>query len=357
MRLLYSFLPYSCVENSVAKIRKLFDLLNISGKSQHLGGRRSFVARDCNPLLRANFTKYFQAMQRFRIPWWYFCKSKKYNNYPPSTNSTIMITDAITKIELEKGLIHITIEDPDSCPELVKTIASLTDGLDARRISLMRECSDCSNRPFSFKSTQKETLIRVHSSSNKTNQTYQLFTLINTNIMLQLDNELMQSILDANAWQNLSSELSWSEALLEKCKDNVDWGEVSQNTSILWTIPMLQHFQKYINWDKLSEYINKDSLTPEMIEAFKDCWNWHELSDNCELNLTDDLLEKYADLWDWERIIDRNPRYSSDPFEVCPMEFYNKYKDHISAALLQGSNLWTYMQKQRQRELLNELLK
>lgn len=175
--------------------------------------------------------------------------------------------------------------------------------------------------------------------------------------MLQLDNELMQSILDANAWQNLSSELSWSEALLEKCKDNVDWGEVSQNTSILWTIPMLQHFQKYINWDKLSEYINKDSLTPEMIEAFKDCWNWHELSDNCELNLTDDLLEKYADLWDWERIIDRNPRYSSDPFEVCPMEFYNKYKDHISAALLQGSNLWTYMQKQRQRELLNELLK
>ena len=174
--------------------------------------------------------------------------------------------------------------------------------------------------------------------------------------MLQLDNEFMQTLLNAKTWQNLSAELNWSEALLEKCKDKVDWNEVSQNTSILWSIPMLKHFQKYINWNKLSEYINKDSLTPEMIEAFKDCWDWHELSDNYNLILTDDLLEKYADLWDWEHIIDRNSHYSSEPFEVCPMEFYNKYKDRISTAMLQESKLWNYMQKQRQQEILRDLL-
>ena len=266
-----------------------------------------------------------------------------------------MFTDTITKIEIDKGIIHVIINDPDTCPDLVQTITSLIDRRIATLISFKRERFGLNNRLFMLKSP-KDTFIRVHSSSNNANQAYQLFNLKNTNIMLQLDNELMQSILEAKAWQNLSAELSWSEALLEKCKDKVDWNEVSQNTSILWSIPMLRQFQKYINWDKLSEYINKDSLTPETIEAFKDCWNWHELSDNYELILTDDLLEKYADLWDWERIIDRNSHYSSEPFEACPMEFYNKYKDRISATMLQESKLWNYMQKQRQRELLSEML-
>lgn len=266
-----------------------------------------------------------------------------------------MFTDTITKIEIDKGIIHVVINDPDSCPDLVKTIASLINHWDAKLISSKHESSGRHNRLFLLRSP-KNTFIRVHSLSNKTNQTYQLFTLKNTNVMLQLDNEFMQSILDAKAWQNLSSELNWSEALLEKCKDKVDWSEVSQNSSILWTIPMLQHFQKFINWEKLSEYINKDSLTPETIETFKDCWNWHELSDNRELNLTDDLLDKYADLWDWERIINRNSHFPSEPFEACPMKFYEKYKDHLTATMLQDSNLWTYMQKQRQSEILSEIL-
>lgn len=266
-----------------------------------------------------------------------------------------MFTEKISKIEIDKGIIHIIISDPDSCPDLVQTVTALIDRKDAILLSTRHECSGHNDRSFLLQSP-KDTFIRVHSSPNRTNQTYQLFTLKNTNVMLQLDNEFMQSILDVKAWQNLSSELNWSEALLEKCKDKVDWGEVSQNASILWTIPMLQHFQKYINWDKLSEYINKDSLTLETIETFKDCWNWHELSDNRELDLTDNLLEKYADLWDWECIINRNSHFPSEPFETCPMEFYNKYKDHISATLLQGSSLWTHMQKQRQKELLNELL-
>lgn len=268
-----------------------------------------------------------------------------------------MFTDFITKIEIENGIIHLIIDDPDSWPELVQTITSLIDRWDAKRLSVKNNVLGRNNRLSHFLlKSPKDTFVWVHSKSNISNQTYQLFTLKNTNVMLQLDNEFLQSILDAKAWQNLSSDLSWSASLLEKCKDKVDWSEVSQNSSIIWTIPMLQQFQKFIDWDKLSASINNDSLTPEAIETFKDFWNWHELSDNRELDLTDDLLDKYADLWDWERIIDRNSHFPSEPFETFPMEFYNKYKVYISATLLQGSKLWDYMQKQRQKELLRDLL-
>lgn len=175
--------------------------------------------------------------------------------------------------------------------------------------------------------------------------------------MANLDNEFMQTILDAEAWKNLSGSISWTETLLEKCKDKVDWAEISHNTGILWTIPMLDHFKKYINWDFLSQNINEESLSPDMVEAFKNQWNWHELSDNGDLVLTDDLLQKYIDLWDWEKIINRGTYRGDAPFKGRAVEFYNLYKERISATALQDSNLWDEMRYERKKELLNSILK
>lgn len=124
-----------------------------------------------------------------------------------------MFSDSISKIEIEQGIIHVVINDPDSCSDLVQTIVSLIDHRIAKLISSKRERSGLCERLFSLKSP-KDTLIRIHSSSNPNNQTYQLFTLKNTNIMLQLDNEFMQTLLDAKTWQNLSAELNWSASVV-----------------------------------------------------------------------------------------------------------------------------------------------
>ena len=62
-----------------------------------------------------------------------------------------------------------------------------------------------------------------------------------------LSNDFMQDISMKDAWKELSSNFSWSEAMLEKYQDKVNWDEISENRNIRWTLPMIQKFQKKIN--------------------------------------------------------------------------------------------------------------
>ena len=165
-----------------------------------------------------------------------------------------------------------------------------------------------------------------------------------------LSNEFMQNIATEEAWKELSGDFNWSETTLEKYQDKVDWDEISRNSRIRWTIPMIQKFQKKINWDVFSDDADVDILTEKYLDAFKEKWNWHELSRNVEL--TDELLEKYADRWDWEVLIDC---YSHSIFDTKPIEFYEKYKEYIPASKLQNTQLWRYIVDQRAKQLADEI--
>lgn len=166
-----------------------------------------------------------------------------------------------------------------------------------------------------------------------------------------LSNDFMQRIAEEGAWKELSNELSWTEALLEKYQDKIYWQELSENRNVLWTIPMLHKFKPRINWDKLSRYADENTLTENCIETFKEKWNWGELSDN--RSITNQLLEKFADKWDWESIINN---YNRDLFSSnSAIEFYERYKDYIPAAKLQGSSLWNEIVEQRKKQILSEI--
>ena len=167
-----------------------------------------------------------------------------------------------------------------------------------------------------------------------------------------LSNEFMQKIMNEEAWKELSNNFNWSESLLEKYQDKVDWNEISTNRGIRWTVPMIQKFKNRINWELFSENISEESLTENILEAFKDKWNWHKLSSNIEVSLSYDLLDKYADLWDWEEIIDR---YCNNFFEGQSIEFYERYKDYIPIAKVQNSRLWNEMVCQQVRQLIAEI--
>ena len=95
-----------------------------------------------------------------------------------------------------------------------------------------------------------------------------------------LSNEFMQNIATEEAWKELSSNFNWSETTLEKYQDKVDWDEISENRNIRWTIPMIQKFQKKINWDKFSDYADENILSESYLDAFKEKWNWRNLSNN-----------------------------------------------------------------------------
>lgn len=170
-----------------------------------------------------------------------------------------------------------------------------------------------------------------------------------------LSNEFMQKIMNEEAWKKLSNDFNWSETLLEKYQDKVDWYEISRNRNILWTIPMIQKFKNRINWDTFSEYFDKiegEMVTENIIETFKDKWNWHELSQNSNVNLSFELLDKFADLWDWEEVIDR---YGDQLFEGKGIEFYERYKDHIPASKVQNSRLWYEIVSQQMHQLIAEI--
>ena len=167
-----------------------------------------------------------------------------------------------------------------------------------------------------------------------------------------LSNEFMQKMMTDEAWKELSNDFKWSEALLEKYQDKVDWNEISKNSYICWTIPMIQKFKNRINWEIFSLYIDEEVVTENIIETFKDKWNWHKLSENSGVQLSYDLLDKFADLWDWEEII---CRFSNRPFDGKGIEFYERYKEHIPAAKLQNSHLWNEIVSQQKRQLIAEI--
>ena len=168
-----------------------------------------------------------------------------------------------------------------------------------------------------------------------------------------LSNEFMQKISTDEAWKELSGTYSWSESLLEKYQDRVDWHDVSENPFILWTIPMIQKFKNRIDWDKFSRRARTETLTEAFIDAFKDKWNWTELSENSAMELTHELLEKYADKWNWETIIDC---WECNIFDEKGIDFYEKYKDYIPASKLQQSMLWKEIVKQQKIQLINEII-
>ena len=168
----------------------------------------------------------------------------------------------------------------------------------------------------------------------------------------KLSNEFMQNIATDEAWKELSSSFNWSEALLEKYQDKVNWDEISENRNIRWTISMIHTFQKEINWDKFSACADESILTEYYIEVFKDKWNWHSLSFNGNVPMTDELLEKYADRWDWEEIIDS---YGQSVYDRRAIEFYEKFKDYIPVSKLQNTNLWRSIVEQRAKQLAEEI--
>ena len=133
-----------------------------------------------------------------------------------------------------------------------------------------------------------------------------------------LSNEFMQNIATEEAWKELSSNFSWTEAMLEKYQDKVNWDEISENRNIRWTLPMIQKFQKKINWDRFSEYADEHVLTDPI----------------------------------WEVIIDS---YRHSIYEKYAIEFYEKFKDYIPVSKLQNTNLWSSIVQQRSKQLAADI--
>jgi len=145
----------------------------------------------------------------------------------------------------------------------------------------------------------------------------------------------MAQMMEADAWSNLSSDFQFSEAQLEKYEDKLDWKEISRNRNIFWTIPMLEKFIKRLDWQELSRFINDEVLSVELLDKFKDYWNWEVLSESA--TFTPEIVEHFADNIYWKGLINNRDR---EHIRMWTEDFVRKYSDRIPAGEFKDSFLW-----------------
>ncbi len=163
------------------------------------------------------------------------------------------------------------------------------------------------------------------------------------------DGDFLSQIMDEAAWKDLSGEFPWSEQLLERFQDKVDWDKMSENSTMLWTASMLEKFRNKLDWKALSRSGHRSILTAELFERFKDRWDWSELSRNSDVEMTCDLIDRFIDRWDWRELIDR---YDDKLYDRA---FLERYKEYIPASELQNSRLWREIVEQRKEQIAREI--
>jgi hypothetical protein len=109
-----------------------------------------------------------------------------------------------------------------------------------------------------------------------------------------------------------------------------------------------------LNWKTFSERANEEILIPELVERFKDRWDWSELSANSDLKLTYDLIDKYIDRWDWDRLINRG--WYNNECELYSIDFLNRYVKYIPMEDFEKSNLWDFIVEEEEKAIKKAIM-
>ena len=173
-----------------------------------------------------------------------------------------------------------------------------------------------------------------------------------------INDEFMQHVAAEQVWKKLSEDFAWTEALLAKYSENVDWKLISDNENIYWSLMMLQKYSNRLDWKVLSRHVDCDWFTEAHLEAFKNKWDWTGLV--CNYKFSERLIDKYIDYVDWDEIIGVDRSYYG--CQVCSdynfdaISFYEKYKEHIPMSKFQGSALWGRIVEQKYRQIKEEIM-
>ena len=131
------------------------------------------------------------------------------------------------------------------------------------------------------------------------NQLSTVFSLIQSDEAIRLVNILKRIETDKGIEFLCSFEnINWSVELIEKYKDQWDWFYLSRNTSLPWSIELFEKYKDQWHWR--GELSRNTSLpwSIELIEKYKDQWHWLELSWNesihwpkLSINMVDEIMQ------------------------------------------------------------------
>lgn len=163
------------------------------------------------------------------------------------------------------------------------------------------------------------------------------------------NNEFLNSVLEAEAWKEVSERESLSMSMLEKFADKLDWEEVSGNHDVLWTVDGISKYAGKINWDEFSRSCSDYIISETTLCKFADKWDWKNLSNRDALYNNWSLLEKFADKVDWGEVINN---WNIEK----PIEFIAHFQQYIPMTKLKDSRLWDAMVEARAKRLIQEAI-
>ncbi len=161
------------------------------------------------------------------------------------------------------------------------------------------------------------------------------------------NNEFLNSVLEAEAWKEISDNESLSMDILDKYADKLDWEEISENRNIIWTLDGINKFANRLNWSDFSRYCADHIINEVTLQKFASRWDWKAISNrDCFYNDWT-LLEKFADKADWSEVI---TNWNIEK----PLEFFARFQQYIPMAKLQDSRIWNSMVEARAKRIMQE---
>ena len=178
----------------------------------------------------------------------------------------------------------------------------------------------------------------------------------------ELASALLKKQIQKEAWENISRNYPLTENMLMRHSSDLNWEEVSGNSSIHWDVGMLERFHGRIDWKMFSRIADDDILSEEVIEKFKDSWDWSELSGNSSLPLSYELIDKHIDRWNWNQLTNNYHRLCNrhcihDGRSILlGMDFFERYQQYIPIEDLERSAVWSNMVDEEEEAIKRELI-
>jgi hypothetical protein len=143
----------------------------------------------------------------------------------------------------------------------------------------------------------------------------------------------------------LNPYIQWTEDLIDKLcpfweeKENQSnkysvspWKGLCSNPSVPWTTKLIKKYQKSlyslygVDWTELSRNPNLPWQEENLLDQFKEKWNWNILSVNNGVEFTEQQIEKYKDLLTWDSGSSSNQNIAANMNLPWSIEFIKKYR-------------------------------
>jgi hypothetical protein len=168
----------------------------------------------------------------------------------------------------------------------------------------------------------------------------------------KFNDDFFASVREMEVWKLLNEDgFAWTETLIDRYHDKIDWKCLSENGNVQWTASMLEKYKHKLDWKALSSGCCERRYSAANLRKFSSKWDWSELSSNSDVQWTMAKVEEFKDYIDWGKIIDMGWCEN-----LYTLEFFEKYKDWFPVSSLQQSSLWKSIMETYKDKLIEEIL-